>query len=358
MLTQFVYYLGRPSDGYIPTEPLNHPAAWTSTSLREDPETFFTLLPEHIDEMRLAVSRVRNMSVPYTSLTKDDFPLPLLSPYITQWIKNLNSGTGVRVIRGVPVKEWNQDEISMFFWSLGLHMGIPGAQNRAGDLLGTIQDTGADHRSPKVRGYLTNSKLGFHCDLADIVGLLCVKTAKQGGTSHMVSTVTIFNEIMKRRPELAPLLFQEHYVDVKGSLLVNWLPVIPVQHYKNKLLTFWHTDLLRTSRTDYGPKSAPTLTQAEQDLYDLIDELTADPAYRFSMDFRPGDIQFLSNHVVMHDREAFVDHDDPNEKRKLYRLWLTLDEPEDVYEYVQRWIGVGRVVGMFSGRILNEYLGI
>ena len=41
------------------------------------------------------------------------------------------------------------------------------------------------------------------------------------------------------------------------------------------------------------------------------------------MDFRPGDIQVLHNHVTLHTRTAFEDWPGPERKRHLIRLWLT-----------------------------------
>ena len=43
------------------------------------------------------------------------------------------------------------------------------------------------------------------------------------------------------------------------------------------------------------------------------------------MELAEGDIQFISNHTVVHSRTAYVDHDDPAERRHLLRLWLTVN---------------------------------
>jgi hypothetical protein len=43
------------------------------------------------------------------------------------------------------------------------------------------------------------------------------------------------------------------------------------------------------------------------------------------LDFRPGDIQILHNHVVLHSRTAYEDWPEPTRKRHLLRLWLRDD---------------------------------
>jgi alpha-ketoglutarate-dependent taurine dioxygenase len=43
------------------------------------------------------------------------------------------------------------------------------------------------------------------------------------------------------------------------------------------------------------------------------------------MDLRPGDMQFLNNHVIMHARTAFEDYPEPARRRDLIRVWLNQD---------------------------------
>jgi hypothetical protein len=40
------------------------------------------------------------------------------------------------------------------------------------------------------------------------------------------------------------------------------------------------------------------------------------------MTLQPGDLQFVHNHVLLHDRNGFVDHAEPERRRHLLRLWL------------------------------------
>ncbi|MBW2315173.1 MAG: TauD/TfdA family dioxygenase [Deltaproteobacteria bacterium] len=69
----------------------------------------------------------------------------------------------------------------------------------------------------------------------------------------------------------------------------------------------------------------PDFSSDERTLLDLYEEIAASPALYFDMDLEPGDIQWLSNHVILHARTAYDDHDDPAEKRHLLRLWLSIE---------------------------------
>ena len=80
----------------------------------------------------------------------------------------------------------------------------------------------------------SNGPLRFHTDRADVVGLLCVRKARAGGISKVVSTVTIHNEILRRRPDLHALLCQDYVrtregEEVGGERKVYALPVFGVR---------------------------------------------------------------------------------------------------------------------------------
>jgi alpha-ketoglutarate-dependent taurine dioxygenase len=67
----------------------------------------------------------------------------------------------------------------------------------------------------------------------------------------------------------------------------------------------------------------PRLTSAQIELLDLIDTIANDPAYYLSLDFEPGDMQFLKNAAILHARTEYEDWPEPAKKRHLLRLWLT-----------------------------------
>ena len=41
------------------------------------------------------------------------------------------------------------------------------------------------------------------------------------------------------------------------------------------------------------------------------------------MELKPGDMQFVHNHTLFHDRTAYEDWAEPERKRHLLRLWLS-----------------------------------
>ena len=91
-------------------------------------------------ELRRAVAHARASGRPLGQLRAADFPLPTLAVEVARWRDEIQTGRGFQVVCGVPVEAWSEDEASLCFWCLGLHMGRPGAQNPQGELLGGLPD--------------------------------------------------------------------------------------------------------------------------------------------------------------------------------------------------------------------------
>src|SRR5215470_2863373 len=143
----------------------------------------------------------------------------------------LEHGPGLVLLRGLPVVRYTEDELRQLYWGIGAHLGTPRYQNAHGELIGEVRDelrvygtvnqpdveqkTGA----PVTSRYKARSSgpLRFHTDRADVVGLLCVRQARSGGVSKIVSSVAINNAILERRPDLHPLLYQDYYRTREGE---------------------------------------------------------------------------------------------------------------------------------------------
>jgi hypothetical protein len=213
---------------------------------------------------------------------------------------------------------------SLAYWSLGLHLGRPGAQNPQGDLLGHVVDTGEDATDPFVRRYRTNGDIAYHCDLADVVGLLCLGAGRRGGASRIVSSVSVYNSLLAQRSDLVPRLYQPFRLDSRGEQGARgpaWVPIPPCRWAGGRLRTFYHSDYFR-SVTRHA--DVPPFTGDERALLDLYESIASDPTLRLDMQFEPGDVQLISNHTVLHARTAYEDEPGAAGKRHLLRLWLSL----------------------------------
>lgn len=245
-------------------------------------------------------------------------------------------GRGFRLIRGFPVDDVDQDTAATAFVWLGTQLGSARSQNAAGDLLGHVRDVGADADDPGVRIYQTNRRQTFHTDSTDVVGLMCLETAASGGASMLVSAGAIYNEMLDRDTDLAAALFEPVATDRRNEVPPGadpWFEIPVLSWYAGHLTVLYQRQYIESAqRFD----AAPPLTDRMIAALDLFDAIANDPAMHLRMEFRRGDIQFVHNHALLHDREAFTDK--PGAPRHLLRLWLSVPGDRELPEvFAQRY---------------------
>lgn len=276
-----------------------------------------------IAEVEQATHRVAaGADAAVAQLTPADFPLPTLAPRLHALRDEVLNGRGFALLRGLPVQRWSLREAAIAFLGIGCHIGSARSQNAKGHILGHVKDMGLSSDDPNVRIYQTHERQTFHTDSADIVGLLCLQVAKSGGHSALVSSVTIFNEMRKRRPDLLPHLFAPIETDRRGEVPVGEKPYFTIPTYnwhEGHLSAIYQRQYIESARrfADVAP-----LTPAQVEAFDLFDALSNDPALNFHMVLEPGDVQLVHNHTLLHDRTAFEDWAEPAKRRHLLRLWL------------------------------------
>lgn len=303
--------------------PFLGPAAWKRADIEGHDDWIHVLSPEDVAELDAALAYAKRTGKALHELTRDDFPLARLAAATDTWLRELDRGRGFLLLRGVPVERYGKDDAALVYWGLGLHLGTAVSQNAAGDLLGHVRDVGLERRDPSLRLYKTRERLGFHTDGADVIGLLCLQPARSGGISRIASSVSIYNEILRCRPDLVPVLFEPFYFDRNNEQPPGEPPFFSIPlcfDYDGRLRTFYIGWYIRDAQRH---PEVPRLTRQQTEVIDLIDTIAADPQFHLDMDFRPGDIQLLKNSVILHARTEFEDFQDPERKRHLLRLWLT-----------------------------------
>ncbi len=132
----------------------------------------------------------------------------------------------------------------------------------------------------------------------------------------------LYNEVRRRAPELLRTLFEPVYVDRRGEVPPGAEPwyAVPVFNWVGGKLTTYYVRRYIESAQRFP--EVPRLTERQVAAFDLIDAIADDPAVHLAMELEPGDIQFLHNHQMLHDRTAFEDWADPARRRHLLRLWL------------------------------------
>lgn len=316
------------------------PAVWYGRDLQDSDEWIERLSGGEIEELMSALETVERSGTAMLEMGVDDFPLPTLSGRLRQLARELDQGRGFWLLRGLPLERLTERQAAFVYWGIGLHMGTPVSQNARGHLLGHVIDEGLDYRRDSgVRGYQTRLQLPYHTDSSDVVGLLCLKGAKSGGLSSVASTTTTYNEVVRRRPDLAHFWFEPWYYDRRNEQRPGeepWFRTVLAHRDGDQLSIRYVRPFLDSASRHDG---VPDMTTEQVEFLDLVDEISHEPGVALHMDFQPGDIQFVCNYTTFHSRTAYEDHDDPERKRHLLRLWLTLHEGRSIPDDFGRGVG-------------------
>lgn len=314
-------------------------AAWYGPEIAKRDDWQMPLSTTEVAEIEAATKALVARDADIAVLTPQDFPLPTFGAKLRSRVDDeVLNGRGFLLLRGLPVERWSMREAATAFFGLGAHMGSARSQNGKGHVLGHVQDLGLDVNDPNVRIYQTHERQTYHTDSCDIVGLLCLKTAKSGGLSALVSSTTIFNEMRRRRPDLLKLLFQPIATDRRGEVPEGQKPFfeIPVFNWHQGYLTaiYQRQYIDSAQRFPEAPRHTPELIEA----LDMFDALANDPALNTFMEFKPGDVQLVHNHTMLHDRTGFDDWPEPERRRHLLRLWLAAARARPLPEiFAQRY---------------------
>jgi hypothetical protein len=302
--------------------PIEDRSAWYGPQVADRAEWIERLSSADLAEIESAACRLAETEIDWQTLSRKDFPLPALEQRLSGILREVLEGRGFVLVRGLPVESWGRRLSAIAFLGLGLHWGNLRSQNRQGHLLGHVRDLGLSSQDPNVRIYQTNERQNYHTDSCDIVGLLCLHPARSGGLSSLVNSVTMFNEMRQRRPDLTGVLFGPIETDRRGEVPVGQKPYfcIPVFNwYAGLLSTVYQRSYIESARRF---PDVPALTPEQIEALDLFDALANDPALHFRIELQAGDIQLVHNHTLLHDRTAFEDWPEKERKRHLLRLWL------------------------------------
>lgn len=309
----------------LPPQHLEGPAAWLSSDMLNNPGAWLRpLQTTEIAELEAAARHYIALQRDLGEITAVDFPLADFAVHLRELRDQLLTGNGVEVMRGLPVSQYSQQFAATIFCGIGAHLGSARSQNAQGHLLGHVRNTGASSSDPNARIYQTAERQSFHTDSADVVGLLCLREAKQGGDSLLVSALSIVNRMRELRPDLLARLFEPIATDRRGEIPEGARPYmeIPVLSWYQGFLTVFYQRQYIDSAQRF--EDAPRLDRQTIEALDMFDALANDPELHFAMRLQPGDMQFVYNHSQLHDRTAFTDWPEPGKRRHLLRLWLSM----------------------------------
>ena len=239
--------------------------------------------------------------------------------------EELESGLGMARFSALEVLDFPElTEHSDWFLDFCSTLGTPLSQSTSGDLVLSIRNESFAKEDQRTRGPNTNRSLSFHTDRCDVIAFLCLNPAKSGGENQIVQSSIVEAIIRKERPELHAVLTQKfpykrHVIDQANP---SPFCLQPIFSWKN---SFFACSYLRVliDRADADP-DCPALTPQQKEAIDFLDQVCEREDLQTRFTLKAGELLFLNNWTTLHRRTAFEDFKDPNKRRHLLRIWLSM----------------------------------
>lgn len=325
----------------VQLKPVSGASVWYGPEMAKRSDWIRHFTESEIAELDSVVRALDATGIDIVAINQSNFVAPGLMPLVAEIMRLVRDGPGFILLRGLPVERWTRRQAAIAYFGLAKMAGEVASQNAKGHVLGHVKDIGRDYAKATERGYQTSARLAYHCDASDIVGLLCLMPSKSGGLSSIAASGAIYNEMLKRRPDLVAELVQPVYRDRRGEVPQGADPWYAVPVFNpmpdGRLVTAYVRSAMRKAQRF---PEVPRSTAALESACDLLDQLAESPEIHLDMGFKPGDIQYLNNHTILHSRTAFEDYEELEKRRHLWRIWIACsDWPPLPDVYTKVWQG-------------------
>jgi len=321
----------------MPPGVLEGPSAWYGRDYQDRTDWIHHLTAAEIEEIDRALAAADAAGLEIIEVTRDTFELPRLAVALEKIRDEVMDGRGFAVIRGLPVERYSMREAAMAYYGIGAQMGSARSQNGEGHVLGHVCDLGHKPKeNPHQRGYRAAGPLDFHTDSVDIAGLMTWRKAKSGGEGKLASSVTVYNEMLRRYPKLLRELFKPVHRDRRGEIPAGMKPwwTMPIYQWHAGRLNshFSYTFITANERFAELEPISEAAHEAFLTLMRICEEV------HLKIDYQPGDIGLVNNHEIFHARGDYEDWPEEDRRRYLLRLWICPPNGRPLPEsYAQRY---------------------
>jgi hypothetical protein len=257
------------------------------------------------------------------------------------------------LIDGFPVERYEPDELRAIWLLFGLHIGTPVSQSWRGDVIGDVRDLGTGTSGAAGRGYTSNQELSLHSDSTDVTALFFLRSAMEGGTTRLASSVAVHNEIIRRRPDLMELLYEPMTVSWQSNQPPGdqgwYMQPVYGRHGTDVCCAYVPTNITRAAENVGAPPLRPEQIQAVE----FVRTVANEPQFWIERHIADGSMLFCNNHTAFHMRTEFRDWPDLERRRHLLRLWLSLPNGRRLPDTFAEFFGdvsAGAVRGGYPSR--------
>lgn len=301
--------------------------AWVRADIKRE-DWFFPLSADCLAELRATLVELRAQPRPVEQLNPAQFRIPACRALMRSVQAALDDGVRFAVVDRLPMDEISDAEAKALYWILSSLLARPVQQKLTGTLVYDVHDTGKKATPGSgVRPDQTNMDQFFHNDNSynttqpEYVALLCVRPARTGGVSQVISFYTLHNELVRAHKEVIPRLYQPFWFDRQKEYLPGEPAVLSAPIFSA------NDGRLKVRLGLFQAKSGYTMMNETMDgpavaAIETLRSIFTNEALRFDFVMERGQIQYVNNLETAHRRTTFEDHAEPHNKRLMIRLWL------------------------------------
>lgn len=323
------------------------PAAyWSRRELINRSYAWFRSVPRAIRPALLEVcGELARAGAAPGSLRAGELPeIPHLRSFARELLGELTAGSGIAYVSGLVAPDSPVDDAAVR-WAyalLGRELGTlvgPG-----GGLLDLGGKRCRDRDRDRDRGGavpMPGGETRFHTDsdgglVPDLVGMLCLTPAKSGGECQVTSAFRAHELVRGRHGGLLGALYEPFIRGVvslasvpapdgpgavtRTTIRTRRGPVFAAREGAPGVLFEYMRERIEAAHARAGEPLTPTQVAA----FDRLDEALADPAACVQFLMRRGEMLFIDNAAIAHNRRDFVDHPEPHRQRSMVRMWIAL----------------------------------
>jgi hypothetical protein len=297
---------------------IEHPMAWNGSELRKE-DIAYALSTAQVVALKDILKKVSE--TPRDQITREQCSHPALDAPFATLLDEIMNGRGLVCFQGIPTVGHSIEEVEKMYWAIGTHLGTALSQNSLGMRMTRVQEERLADGSSAARGTKSRFDLAMHCDSADVVGLMCVRPAQQGGNTQFSSVLSVHNDLLEKRPDVLPILYKGFPHHRRGEQPDGQPNVTPYD-----IPIFCNVDGYISSYIAFGSiyagchAAGRKITDEEQEALDVLQE--AMNRLQFDMQWDAGDACFNNNLAMFHSRSEYVDWQDPAKGRLLLRYWI------------------------------------
>jgi alpha-ketoglutarate-dependent taurine dioxygenase len=302
--------------------------AWTAATF-DTARWRVVLPPECRAELDRALATYRQNPLPTVLLDPAEFALAACAALMRDVRRRLEDETRFVLLDRLSVEAMTKEEAKALYWLLCSLLARPVSQKLVdGTMVYDVHDTGVVATAGSgIRPDKTNIEITLHNDNSynpnppDFMGLMCLRTALSGGISRVISFHALHNYLQAQSQNALARLYEPFWFDRQREHLPDEAPTYAAPMFA------YEDGRLRTRLALFQMKNAAVMRgepidEAGRVAVAAVEDALARPELCASFDMAPGQIQFLNNLAVGHSRTAFVDHDEPERRRHIVRIWM------------------------------------